>query len=364
MVADPAADARFMERALFLAARGRSGASPNPMVGAVVVSPGGVVVGQGYHARAGEAHAEVVALDAARQRAAGATLYCTLEPCCHVGRTGPCVERIVAAGVSRVVAPMADPNPRVSGAGFAYLRAHGLVVAEGEGAREARRLNAPFVTWMTRHRPFVTVKTVVSADGFVGRTTGRVPLTGAAADRFFHRQRAEVDAIAVGANTVLVDDPLLTPRLVYRSRPLVRVIFDWRMRVSASARVFSTLPEGPVIMVVSAREAHSRPDVAMRLRDAGAELERLDTRDLGVALEQLAARDIVSLLVEAGPSLHAAFAEADLIDRLQRVRTPVRLGAGVPALPMAHDARLPAAAVRETVLGEDVLVETDVHGTD
>jgi diaminohydroxyphosphoribosylaminopyrimidine deaminase/5-amino-6-(5-phosphoribosylamino)uracil reductase len=363
MVTDTA-DARFMSRALFLAERGRGRTSPNPMVGAVVVSPEGIVVGQGAHVRAGEPHAEVIALAAAGHRAMDATLYCTLEPCCHTGRTGPCAERIVMSGVARVVAAMRDPNPRVAGGGFAYLLAHDVTVAEGEGARDAARLNAPFLTWITKHRPFVIVKTVVSADGFVGRTGGRVQLTGPVADRYFHRQRAEVDAIAVGANTVLVDDPLLTARLVYRARPLMRVVFDWRMRVTASARVFSTLEEGPVIMMVSRHEAERRPEDAARLRAAGAELELLDTRDLGVALHRLAGRDVLSLLVEAGPTLHAEFAEADLIDRSQWVRTPAKLVRGVPAYGIARHGRLPSVTVREIVLGEDVLVESDVHGFD
>src|SRR5580765_2197832 len=150
----------FMERALFLAERGRGRTSPNPMVGAVVVSPSGVVIGQGAHQRAGEAHAEVIALEAAGSGASGSTLYCTLEPCSHVGRTGPCAERIVACGVTQVVAAMGDPNPRVSGGGFAYLRNHGVAVTTGDGAAPARRLNAPFVTWMTQQRPFVIAKSV------------------------------------------------------------------------------------------------------------------------------------------------------------------------------------------------------------
>ena len=162
-----AADARFMERALFLAERGRGTTSPNPVVGAVVVSDDGVVVGQGAHLRAGGPHAEVVALEMAGSRARGATLYCTLEPCSHTGRTGPCVERIVPAGIRRVVAAMGDPNPRVSGAGFARLRAEGVEVDVGVGEVEARRRNAAFVTWITKGRPLVTLKTAVSADGFV-----------------------------------------------------------------------------------------------------------------------------------------------------------------------------------------------------
>src|SRR5262245_31976712 len=218
-------DECFMERALFLAERGRGTTSPNPIVGAVVVNESGIVVGQGAHLAAGGPHAEVVALDAAGSLARGATLYSTLEPCAHTGRTGPCVERIVAAGISRVVAAVGDPNPRVAGRGFGYLRARGVRVDLGVSEEAARRQNGPFFTWVARRRPFVIVKAALSRDGFVGRSDRRVKLTGAVADRWFQRQRAEVDAIGVGAGTVLVDDPLLTPREVYRARPLVRVLF-------------------------------------------------------------------------------------------------------------------------------------------
>lgn len=352
-----------MARALFLAERGRGRTSPNPMVGAVLVSAAGVVVGQGAHAKAGEAHAEVIAIEAAGDRAAGATLYCTLEPCCHVGRTGPCAARIVAAGISRVVCAMQDPNPRVAGGGLAYLRSHGVTVDVGAGDAQARRLNAPFLTWMTEGRPFVIVKAAVSADGFVGRRDKRVHLTGPIADRFFHRQRAEVDAIAVGADTVVVDDPQLTARLVYRERPLVRVVCDWRMRVPVTARVFSTLSRGPVIMVVSRLEAERRPEAVAALRAAGADVEVLETRDLPELLRRLAARAVLSLLVEGGPTLQTAFVDAGLVDRVQQVRTPLRLGSGVPAPGFANDRGARAAATHETELGEDVLIETDVHRT-
>jgi diaminohydroxyphosphoribosylaminopyrimidine deaminase/5-amino-6-(5-phosphoribosylamino)uracil reductase len=355
------ADERFMERALFLAERGRGRTSPNPMVGAVVVDRDGIVVGQGAHLRAGLAHAEVVALEAAGSRASGATLYCTLEPCCHVGRTGPCVERIVASGVTRVVAAMEDPNPRVSGRGLAYLRSHGVAVSTGHGARAARRLNAPFTTWIARHRPLVIVKVVVSADGFVGPRGRPRRLTGAVADRFFHRQRAEVDAVAAGSGTVMTDDPRLTARLVFRDRPLTRVVFDRRLRVPPTARLFSTLPDGPVIMVGLRREAEARPGHADALRAAGAELELLDSPDVTAALPRLADRGVLSLLVEGGPTLQQAFLAADAVDRVQWVRTPAVLGTGVPAPRLEVDA---PPDVRETALGADVLVEWDVHGTD
>lgn len=359
-----AADARVIERALFLAGRGRGRTSPNPMVGAVVVSPDGIVVGQGYHEKAGEAHAEVVALGNAGERARGATLYCTLEPCCHVGRTGPCVERIVASGISRVVVSMRDPNPLVSGKGFAFLRDRGIDVTVGPGEQAAGRLNAPFVSWMTRRRPWVTVKTVVSADGFAGREDRPVPLTGDAANRYFHRERAEVDAIAVGSGTMLVDDPHLTARRAYRVRPLLRVLIDWRLRVPSTARVFSTLQEGPVIMMVLRGEAEVRPLEVEKLNTAGAEFELFESRELGAMLDRLAARGVQSLLVEAGPRLHRAFSDAGLIDRLQWVKTAKVLGEGVPSQWHPDAGTLQSATTRELVLGNDVLMESDVHRID
>lgn len=359
-----ARDVVFMERALFLAERGRGRTTPNPIVGAVVVSSDGVVVGQGAHEDAGGPHAEVVALTAAGMRAQGATLYCTLEPCAHTGRTGPCVERIVTAGIGRVVAATRDPNPLVSGAGVAHLRGHGIVVDEGLCEAAAARQNAPFFSWITRQRPFVTLKVAASVDGFVGRLGERVKLTGPAADRHFHRQRAEIDAIAAGAGTIIADDPLLTARQVYRHRPLARVIFDWRLRVPPSARVFSTLTAGPVIMVVSRHDAEARREQVRRLEDAGVTVECFETRDLDPVLERLAAREVLWLLVEGGPALHTAFFAAGAVDRVQCVITPRALDAGVPLAEGVGRLLIGSAPPRVTRLGEDVLVEFDVHGTD
>jgi diaminohydroxyphosphoribosylaminopyrimidine deaminase/5-amino-6-(5-phosphoribosylamino)uracil reductase len=360
---DASLDAQFMERALFLAERGRGTTSPNPAVGAVVVAEDGIVVGQGAHLRAGGPHAEVVALDTAGARAHGASLYCTLEPCAHTGRTGPCVERIVPAGITTVIAAMTDPNPQVSGAGFAYLRDHGVDLRVGVGEEQARRLVAPFSTWITRARPFVVAKVAVSADGFVGRVGERVRLTGAAADRYLHRQRAEIDAIAVGADTVLADDPWLTTRHVWRGRPLTRVVFDWRIRVSPEARVFSTLSDGPVIMAVGRAAADERPDAVRGLEQAGAEVAVFDERAVAPVLSWLGGREVTSLLVEGGPRLHAAFFAAGLVDRVQRVRTRHLLEAGVRAAKGFDAAHEPAGA-RVKALGEDLLVEWDVHGID
>src|SRR5579862_622609 len=325
---------RHMERALFLAERGLGRTTPNPIVGAVVVSPDGVVVGQGAHLEAGGPHAEVHALDAAGGRARGADLYVTLEPCRHRGRTGPCVDRILSAGVARVIYAVRDPNPGIESGGGRFLREHGVEVVEGIGRRHALRQHAPFFTWVTSKRPHVTLKMVMSADGFAGRPDRRVKLSGPEADRWVHRQRAEVDAIAVGSETVLVDDPRLTARGAYRARPLTRVVVDWRGRTQPSAAVFSTLDAGPVIIVTTARAASERPDVLHALEERGVVIERFDTRDVAGVLRRLAERDVVSLLVEGGPGLAAAFAAAKLVDRAELIVTPRALGEGARWFPL------------------------------
>ena len=361
--AEDAEDMEFMDRAFFLAERGRGRTTPNPLVGAVVVTPDGVVVGQGAHLEAGGPHAEVVALDVAGGRARGATLYCTLEPCSHTGRTGPCVERIAAAGVARVVAAVTDPNPQVAGRGFAYLRGRGIDVVEGVGAVAAARQNAAFFTWIVHGRPLVTLKSAVSSDGFVGRRDRRVQLTGPAANRFLQRERAAFDAIAVGSGTVLTDDPLLTARVAYRHRPLARVIFDWRARVPASARVFSTLSEGPVIMIVSEAALATHRGALAALEARGVTVQPFAQPGIRPVLEWLGGREVVSLLVEGGPALHDRFLDEGLADRVQWVVTPKTLEQGVPIGGPPRRA-LWASPPRTRVLGEDTLVEFDVHRSD
>jgi diaminohydroxyphosphoribosylaminopyrimidine deaminase/5-amino-6-(5-phosphoribosylamino)uracil reductase len=370
-VASEPADVAFMRRALALAERGRGGTSPNPMVGALVVTADGVVVGRGWHRRAGEPHAEVLALEEAGGRARGATLYCTLEPCCHTGRTPPCADRIVAAGVRRVVAAMTDPNPRVSGGGFRRLREHGVEVVEGVLGAAAARLNAAFVTWVRTGRPHVTMKIALSLDGFVAAEGGRPRrLTGPEADRLIHRDRAAVDAIAVGSGTILADDPRLTARGAWRERPLARVVFDRRLRTPPAARLFSTLDAGPVIIVTEQDDpASPRRRV---LETAGAEVLAAPG-GLAAALELLGRRGITSLLVEGGPSLHAAFWRAGLVDRVQVYVTSAVLECGVPWLPPQALWAAALAEARVRPCGVDVLLEgeaagaggrDDVHGAD
>ena len=355
--------ADYMDRALFLAARGRGRTSPNPMVGAVVVAPDGVIVGQGFHERAGEAHAEVRALDIAGTRARGATMYCTLEPCCHQGRTGPCAPRVVDAGVARVVAATIDPDPRVDGRGLAFLRDKGLAVEVGLRGAEAVRLNEAFFTLMREGRPFVILKAAISQDGCLAQAPGRrTQLTSAAANRHAHGVRAEVDAIGVGVGTVLADDPLLTARGVYRDGPLVRVIFDRCLRTPPAARVLSTRDAGPVIIVTGASAA-ARVDVRSHLEDKGAEIEVARDGSFGAALERLAARRVGSLLLEGGAAMHAAAWDAGLVDYVRLYVTPHVIGPGGLRLLDGRSFSSEALVERHVEpLGPDVMIEGYVHG--
>jgi diaminohydroxyphosphoribosylaminopyrimidine deaminase/5-amino-6-(5-phosphoribosylamino)uracil reductase len=363
-----AADADFMRRALFLAERGLGQTSPNPMVGALIVSPDGIVVGRGYHRRAGEPHAEIHALRDAGDRARGATLYCTLEPCCHIGRTGPCSVAVAEAGIRRVVVAVIDPNPKVAGGGVGYLRAQGVDVTIGVMRREAARLNDVFFTNVRQRRPYVTMKIAVSQDGGIAVAPGvRTPLTSRDANRHAQRYRAEVDAIAIGSETMLVDDPQLTVRELYRHRPLARVIFDARLRTPPLARIFQTLGAGPVIIIT---DGMASLESARALESAGARLLTAPVYDIRAALATLY-RDagICSVLLEGGAAVHAAAWNAGVVDRVRMYVTPDALGptrvlwtipGTMPAtfnLDTLHEAR-------NQWLGRDQLVEGYVHRVD
>ncbi len=365
------ADVLHMRRALALAERGRGRTSPNPMVGAVIVDGEGVVVGRGWHEVAGGPHAEIRALADAGDRSRGATLYCTLEPCTHVGRTGPCAPEVVAAGIRRAVLAVEDPNPAVSGSGTTLLREHGVQVTLGVLGVEAARMNAPFFTRMKHGRPFVTLKVAESLDGYVAGAPGvRSWLTGDAANRAIHRERAEVDAIGIGSGTLLIDDPLLTPRGVYRHRPLTRVVFDRRLRTPPTARLLSTAAFGRVIIVTTRSALQNGHARAQALAAAGARLEPMDEHSngatfLGQALQRLAALECMSIVVEGGPALHGAFWQAGLVDRMELFLTPQMIGpGGVPAAPFSIGtaASLVDGAIRP--LGDDVLIDGYVHRVD
>ena len=351
-----------MRRALQLAARGRGRTSPNPMVGATIVAADGTIVGDGWHQQAGTPHAEIHALAAAGSRARGATLLCTLEPCCHHGRTGPCADAIIAAGISRVVAAVEDPNPLVAGQGLARLRAHGIdVLCDVEGEASAR-LNAAFFMTMRQARPWVIAKAGVSADGRVAAASGvRTAITSVPSLRRVHRLRAEVDAIAVGVETVLIDDPILTVREVFRPRALTRVIMDRRLRTPPSSRIWSTLDAGPVLVVTTAEALEVRAQAAQRLAETGATLLATDG-SVPAALGALAAHGVQSLLVEGGPRIHAAFSDAGMIDEVQVfVAQDVYLPGGLPFASMTGLALAWLDQLQVEPIGNDVLVRGYVH---
>ncbi|MFI5233990.1 MAG: bifunctional diaminohydroxyphosphoribosylaminopyrimidine deaminase/5-amino-6-(5-phosphoribosylamino)uracil reductase RibD [Gemmatimonadales bacterium] len=335
-VKDPASardreDRAWMRRALALAERGWGQTAPNPMVGAVVVG-GGVAVGKGFHAKFGEAHAEVAALADAGDRARGATVYVTLEPCNHHGKTPPCVDALIAAGVRRVVAAVRDPG-RESGGGAERMRAAGIEVDLGAGAAEARELNAPFFFAESgATRPWVTLKLAMSLDGAIAAAPGAAGsprwLTGEAARKHVHRLRAQSDAIAVGIGTALADDPLLTVRSGRRPRvaPL-RVVFDRAARLPLGTRLVKTAKRVPTLVL--ADEAGT--PAARGLEAKGVQVDC--ATGLLPQLEVLRRRGVRSLLVEGGAALAGALLAAKAVDRLVIFQAPILLGAGaLPAL--------------------------------
>ncbi|HEY8486216.1 MAG TPA: bifunctional diaminohydroxyphosphoribosylaminopyrimidine deaminase/5-amino-6-(5-phosphoribosylamino)uracil reductase RibD [Limnochordales bacterium] len=332
-LADDGSARPWLRRALALARRGAGLTSPNPAVGAVVVRDGRVV-GEGFHRRAGGPHAEVVALAQAGELARGATLVVTLEPCDHWGRTPPCTEAILRAGVARVVACTVDPNPRVRGRGFARLQDAGVEVllAPPWAAQRARALNEAYEKYITTGIPYVTCKAAMSLDGKIAATSGQARwITGPQARRLAHRLRALHDAVMVGVGTVLADDPMLNARPGRRApaRQPLRVVVDSLARTPPDAALFHPVgPTGPVLVAATQRAPAGR---VAALRDAGAEVLLLPADDHGrVDLRELLAalgrRAITSILVEGGGTLHAALLEAGLVDRVAVFIAPKILG--------------------------------------
>ena len=350
-------DLRYMRRALRLAARATGRTSPNPLVGAVVVRDG-EIVGEGFHHAAGEPHAEVNALRRARERTRGATLYTTLEPCAHTGRTSPCVDAIREAGITRVVSAMRDPDPRTDGKGFRALRAANIAVTHAVLEEEAKRVNEGFISRVTRGRPFVLVKLAMTLDGRVA-VKGRRYLSGKPALKEVHRLRDRYDAVLVGIGTVLADDPELTVREVKGRDPL-RVIVDTDARTPATARIVRAKdPQRTVIFV--ARDADVRR--VKRLRDAGVSVTALqrtaDGLDLGAVLRWLGEQGVNTVLSEAGPKIASRLLASGLADRLMLIGTPLVGGDGPSALDgLSQLVELKSLKVRH--LGEDVVMEGEV----
>lgn len=306
-------DQKWMRRALELAARGQGRTSPNPAVGCVVVSHGRVV-GEGFHPRAGAAHAEVFALEQAGASARGADLYVTLEPCCHWGRTPPCSDRIVAAGVSRVVAAMVDPDARVAGGGIERLRAAGVAVEVGCLEAQARELNAPFITARTLGRPFFLLKYAMTLDGRLHAASGDARwVSGETSRNRAHQLRDQLDAVLVGAGTVVADDPQLTCRIPGGRDPL-RVVVDPRARIPSTARVLGAgclVAVGPGAPLAAVRAFERRGSEVVRLPDAAG-----GYIDLQALARELLRRDVLGVLAEGGPTLLALLADAGLCDRV------------------------------------------------
>jgi diaminohydroxyphosphoribosylaminopyrimidine deaminase/5-amino-6-(5-phosphoribosylamino)uracil reductase len=360
-------DEAYIERAIALAERGRGLVSPNPMVGAVVVA-GGSVVGQGWHEGPGLPHAEIVALNEAGERARGATLYTSLEPCTHFGRTPPCTEAIARAGIARVVSATADPNPIVDGKGFEALRSSGIEVRHGVMTEAAERQNAAFAKHVRTGLPFVIWKTAASLDGKVAARDGSSRwITGEAARADVHRLRAWADAIVVGAGTAIADDPELTVRDPdYRGRAPVRVLVDARGRVEPAGDLFDdqapTLVATTELAPVGRREAW---------RAAGAEVEVFEPEGTGVALGALFAalgkRDVQGVLLEGGPTLASSAVEDGLVDAIVLYLAPKLIGGrdapgvlgGAGFAPIGHALPLRIRSVDR--IGDDVRVEADVH---
>jgi diaminohydroxyphosphoribosylaminopyrimidine deaminase/5-amino-6-(5-phosphoribosylamino)uracil reductase len=362
----PTEDARFMALALALGARGLGRTWPNPAVGAVIVrndGAGPVIVGRGWTQPGGRPHAETEALARAGEAARGATLYVTLEPCSHHGKTPPCADSIMAAGVARVVSAMVDPNPEVAGAGHWRLAEAGIVVEVGVGAEEAARAHAGHIRRLRDGRPHVMLKLAVSADGKAG-LGGRRPaaITGEAARARVHALRAASDAVLTGIGTALADDPLLTCRLPgMAERSPVRVVLDSALRLPPESRLAATARETP-LWVVAGEAAQKERAAALQRR--GAEVLSVASSagglDLTAVLRVLAERGITRLMVEAGPILAAAFLAADLVDEAVLLRAPTSIGpSGIDALqglPLEAFTRSPRLTlIGSETLGVDVL---------
>ncbi len=372
-------DEHYMRQALELARQGTALASPNPRVGAVVVTAKGDVAGTGFHTYDGVKHAETIALEQARGQARGATLYVNLEPCNHQGRTGPCADAVIAAGIRRVVAAMADPNPLVAGKGFEKMRAAGIVVETGLLENEARRLNESFAFFVRTRRPLVTLKSGMTLDGKIAPPPGESPnpsalgvagasggwITSAEARAHVQELRHASDAIMVGVGTVIADDPLLTDRTgLPRRRPLLRVVLDSRLRLSVDSRLVKTAHDD-VLVFCSFAEENKKKELEAR----GARVEQMPLGASGGRpdLRQIASRlgemEITSLLIEGGALVNWAALASGIVDKVFLYYAP-KILAGTGAVPFAggegYHHLSEAALVRDITLhrfGEDFAVE-------
>lgn len=357
---------QFMQRAVTLAEGGLGRTAPNPPVGAVLVRDG-VIVGEGFHPQAGQPHAEIFALRAAGGLARGADLYVTLEPCCHHGRTGPCTEALIAAGVARVFVGTRDPNPQVCGQGLDSLRAAGIEVVCDILPETCRKLIAPFAKHIAGGLPYVVYKAAMTLDGQTASASGDSRWISCEASRaLVHRLRNQVDGIMVGSGTVRADDPRLTTRLAEGGRDAVRIVFDGRLETPHDARVYRQESAAPTLLVTAAdqEEAAVRP-----YRDAGVDIVRVargaDGLDLRAALAELGRRNLLYLMLEGGSELGGAMVRAGLVDRMMIFVAPKLLGGvgrsllcGQGVDSMSQALRLEKLSCRQ--VDADILIEGEV----
>lgn len=355
----------YMKIALELAARARGRTSPNPMVGAVLVN-NGQVVGQGYHARAGTPHAEIMALKDAGDKANGATLYVTLEPCCHYGRTGPCTKAVIEAGVNRVVVAALDPNPLVAGKGIKQLRDAGIEVVCGVMEESARELNEVFNKYITSRLPFVVSKVAMSLDGKIATRTGESQwITGQDAREKGHQLRNNYDAILIGVGTLLSDNPSLTTRLASGlGRDPKRIVLDSKVRTPPDCKMLNQDSAAPTYIITGKNADQLR---VKRLKTAGAIVVPMENDRQGICLnkllEWLGSMEITSLIVEGGAAVHGSFFKKGLVDKVYWFIAPKIVG-GVEApgpvggvgIERLHEA-LHLDRVTVSNCGEDILVE-------
>lgn len=368
-------DVHFMKQALRLAARGKGTTSPNPMVGAVVVAKG-KVVGTGYHKQAGGPHAEIFALQQAQSRSRNATLYLNLEPCCHTEkRTPPCVPAIVESGVRRVVVAMRDPNPQVAGRGIQQLKRRGITVDVGCLKTEAAKLNEIYIHWVKTGRPFVILKAGMTLDGKIATASGESQwITGAKAREHVHKLRSQVDVIAIGIETVLKDDPQLTVRFAGQSkrnqtvRQPVRMIFDSRLRIPVTARVFTNIHRNPTAIATTTMAS---PKKIERMRSMDAEVLILPQKhghvSLRRCLQELGKMGIISLMVEGGSEMNASFLQEGLVNQVYLYMAPSLLGGQnakglIGGLSPKHLMKKVAVSnVSVQTLGQDFLITGDLR---
>ena len=358
-------DARFMAAALAFGRRGLGRTAPNPSVGALVIRDG-VVVGRGCTGDGGRPHGEVTALAQAGEAARGATLYVTLEPCSHHGRTPPCCEAVVAAGIARLVYAIDDPNPLVAGQGAAYCRAHGIAVDGGIGAAEARRDHRGHIRCLTANRPMVTLKLAETADGFVagGPHDPRLAITGAAANGMVHVLRAMHDVIMVGSGTVVADDPLMTVRLPGVSARPTRIVLDGDLAISARSRLLLTAADAPILLV--AREDAHRREALSGVEILCVPVGDNGRLDLAAVLACLSARGVTRILSEGGPRVAEQLLASSLVDEVLLFTAPRPLGGGDGVTGLGAETRMIIernyALVAERMVGVDRLRHYSVEG--